>query len=155
MHDALHSLERRVAYTMSDVGRALERASSWGDMTTAGCPYATPYVEALYGRGTYRSLSEVKKTIASASASAKRSLGRVSAGVLTGDGHAQPHIPSKIRALDENLRFISDLIRLLMIMRWGRDRRSELERLAFSTLKNTPKSLLFLSFAKQSQVKTT
>jgi len=154
MRDALHSLERRVAYTLSDVSCVLERASAWSDITTINCPYATPYVEALYGKGTYRNLNEVKKTMTGASSNAKKALGRLSASILTSHGHAHSHIRSRIHALDANLKFISDLIRLLMIMMWGSERASELATQRISSMKKTPKSLLFFSFTKKTQVKT-
>jgi len=41
------------------------------------------------------------------------------------------------------LKFISDLIRLMMIMKWGSERASELATQRILSMKKTPKSLLF------------
>ena len=103
----LQILEHRVAYALVDMDCVLEKAASWANTSTADCPYSTPYVEALYGSGTYRTLNEVKKTVAGAAHQAKKALERIRASILTNPELAQTYIDGQIHALSENLKFIS------------------------------------------------
>jgi hypothetical protein len=146
MDTALHILERRVAYTLVDMDHVLERASSWSNTSTADCPYSTPYVEALYGSGTHRSLNEVKKTVAGAAHQAKRALEHIRASILTNPDLAQVHIDGQTHALSENLIYISALLRIMVIMQWGGNRESARTRDRFSSLVNTPKRFFSSSF---------
>ena len=146
----LQILEHRVAYALVDMDCVLEKAASWTNTSTADCPYSTPYVEALYGSGTYRTLNEVKKTVAGAAHQAKKALERIRDSILTNPELAQTYIDGQIHALSENLKFISALLRIMVIMQWGANRESAHTRDRFASLKNPPKRFFSSMFSQSS-----
>jgi hypothetical protein len=147
MDAVLHSLERRVAYTMVDVHCMRERTASWSNMSTADCPYSTPYVQAIYGRGTHRTLNDVKKTISGAAHRAAIALKRLHDCLETNPDLAQIHIDSQIHALNANLKYISDLLRVVMVMQWGENRTAAVTLERFESLRSRPMS--FFSFSSK------
>ena len=148
----LQILEHRVAYALVDMDCVLEKAASWANTSTADCPYSTPYVEALYGSGTYRTLNEVKKTVAGAAHQAKKALERIRASILTNPDLAQTYIDGQIHALSENLKFISALLQIMVIMQWGANRESAHTRDRLSSLKNPPKHFFSSIFNQSSSL---